>query len=410
MGFFVCSDVTAGTEYFDETSITNAHPLSNLDTPRYRHSATFVPGVEAPSGQKGTICVFGGRDVFDNLNYDVECLDPEDGTWWTVGIWDQATSDNAAFTAHDIFSDFEGSVDDDSSAFLVGGYDQYYNTLNTVTIFHPKLLSNENGTLKTRSGKSMIYPRGDFSIIGQVDQMEYSPGRVDRALRQNGSSGRKLQQVHMGDEFAYRYFYAVSGFSTDFCNPLKTTEFYDILTGSWTRSADLIDGRGDFASTSVDNIPVTIGGEVKNNCSVTVSVDVDGDEIPISIPDGLIESFLGDTQFGYQMGETWTDTGKVDIHRMRFSAATLGLGIDSPTYIFGGQIEYDPISKTFNISDEIFLLTASYKDDNGDDGGDDGGNGQTSPGSTLAKSCTFYDVFKHFALGALVLDLCHFLF
>jgi len=77
---------------------------------------------------------------------------------------------------------------------------------------------------------------------------------------------------------------------------------------------------------------------------------------------------LGDTNLGYQTGESFSNCGSLRVDRMRFAGSTLGPSLEQPTYLFGGQNIATPFLGEFPTSTAILMVTAKRNDASGSSG------------------------------------------
>ena len=205
----------------------------------------------------------------------VDVFNPRTNTWAsTPYIWAAAVSDLGAFTSG-------------SFIYIVGGWNAGYTPVATLTKYDPA--TNNVTALAVMPGGG----RGDIGVISVPDH----------------SKGHR--------------HYAVGGFSADTCNPLTTTEEYDIGTSEWITRKPLALARGDLALGVINDHMFAIAGETKDtDCNSTTFFP--GTSIPVTD----VERFDSKGPLG-----KWVVEENVPAGRFRFVAASYQHRI----YLFGGQ-------------------------------------------------------------------------
>lgn len=169
----------------------------------------------------------------DTIIQEVDVYDPTNDSWSLAFHWPNATSDGGAFGYGD-------------SLYLVGGYDQIYNSLATLTA-----IDVTSGVISTNL-PSMKYGRGDIAV----------------------------------QQYDSNTFYVIGGWSdTDWCNASAIVELfnftygpYDTIPsgqaiGTWYDVPDMIYGRGDLAVGIMGDAIFAIAGETKNGaCTESIPV------------------------------------------------------------------------------------------------------------------------------------------
>lgn len=216
--------------------------------------------------------LFGGRDEQDVIIGFVDVYDMVSNSWSTLADnFTYANSDNAVFV--------EGSV-----AYIMGGYDAYYDSLNATHLF---FFSNE-------------------SFVYNVAQMPR--GRGDHCA-----------EILEGDGYIFGGFQ-----DTNFCLPidyleklhaqsLQYTSIYEVSTAP--------DG-GDCACIVMNNRFYVFGGEAKVNVNVSGVIECYSDPVKTA------ESYDPST-------DKWTVEQDMTLPFGRFRSCALN--INQQFYIFGGQ-------------------------------------------------------------------------
>lgn len=125
--FDALRETAASEQQVLEASEAAVRTLSSAPTPRYRHDAALVVHNDVP-----LIFAVGGRTVEDDLITAVDVYEVESDTWWTIGTFEEATSDLACF-AHG------------PKLFCVGGFNATYTAMSG-------LYSLDTSSLTVKSG------------------------------------------------------------------------------------------------------------------------------------------------------------------------------------------------------------------------------------------------------------------
>ncbi len=129
-------------------------------------------------------------------------------------------------------------------------------------------------------GPAMPEPRGAGGIALAQDAIWYvggiGPNLLDSAdlfrfdlvtHRWQKMTAMPTPRDHLRMEAVGSKLYAISGRKDDFMRDLNITECYDILSGKWTRLADIPNGRGGIGSAVKEGMIYVFGGEYLWNCS-----------------------------------------------------------------------------------------------------------------------------------------------
>ena len=278
-----CPAITNILESFNTLSNTwSALPPAPNNRTRY-----------AAGAYNGIIYYVGGRDVQDNIVSAIDAFNTSSLTWITPSLPNQNgvtdRSDAAAFVLN-------------STMFITGGFDAYYNSLNsTITL-------NMNQSINNM-----------YFVAGAVPNKAVDAGN-NGAVAMNG------------------YGYTFGGFSSTtplaFCEPIASLERYDPRTNTWTTLSNHLYARGDAAYAVLNGALYLIGGEAKFNICINGSAE--------SYPVSAIETYDAST-------DTWTNIGNMTVPRFRFSGAAIP-STDSVVTIGGqgyelgvtGSIDGDP--------------------------------------------------------------------
>lgn len=218
------ADQNCGGEYCYCPEITNKTHIYNVGTDSYDTNVADAPRARyrhAAVEHNGSIYLFGGRDIADNLITEVDAYNIAEGTWSTPCTWANATSDLSAVTE---------LVDGSTQILLFGGYFADYSTSDSTTQFVPAVCSFVQKT-------PMPWPRGDLVSVS----VETFTGPVA---------------------------FVVGGFNTDWCNAEATVASYDLAADQWTVRSPLVLGRADLALGEINGHIYAIGGETVNeDCS-----------------------------------------------------------------------------------------------------------------------------------------------
>ena len=293
-GMFACLTVTDRCDAYDP--INNVYvACSSAPRPRYRHAAVEVDGY---------LFLLGGVNANDEVVKQVDKYDPVSDSWSVHGVWEDATTDLAAFVRR--------NVDHSATIFAVGGYrpELDYETTNRVT---------------------------------QIDPLKFS------AVYEANPASRKNLKIGRGDIMAATsstYAYVQGGYSSEgdnaWCETLPSVERYDFATGYW----ETIPSSQAAHTSSADGVLVamsgsiySIGGETKDNCDQTTTVAVK----EVAVLSEMIES--------------WRDATEIPIETFRFSAAAVH--DTKAIYLFGGQNYYNEECNCFKVSDQVTYMKDS---------------------------------------------------
>jgi hypothetical protein len=267
--FCYCTEVTNSCNiFFIKTQTWESCPSMPL-VARSRHSAVYLDG---------KIYLFGGRDLSDSLVHEVEIFDVASGIWLESLTWANATSDGGAFT-------------DETSVYLIGGYDANYAPLATLTQFTPTATLPWNTDLP-----AMTYARGDIGVIAVPKE------------KNNLKAGSN--------------YFVVGGFADDICVPLSVVETYEPATKTWTTRTSVNDRRADLALGVLQGFLFAIAGETKDETCNSTSY-LPGRSIPVKDVERLEK--INAVKWNYEED--------IPDKRFRFVAASHQDAI----YLFGGQ-------------------------------------------------------------------------
>jgi hypothetical protein len=267
--FCYCTEVTNTCNiFFIETQSWKSCPSLPLIA-RCRHSATYF---------QGKIYLFGGRDVADAVVQEVEIFDVASGAWLESLNWKNATSDGGAFT-------------DETSIYLIGGYDANYAPLATLTQFTP------SSTIWNTDLPPMSYARGDIGVIAVPKEKNHPT--------------------------AGSYYFVIGGFADNICVPLSVVETFDPLTKLWTTHTSLHHPRADLALGVLQGLLFAIAGETKDPLTCNSTSYIPGVSIPVKDVERLEK--IDDLSWNYEED--------IPDNRFRFVAASYKDAI----YLFGGQ-------------------------------------------------------------------------
>ena len=285
-----CSDYTASTMYFTpETKPPKYTVVGNAPTKRYRGQAAKL----------GTqLWVFGGRDLSDNIITTIDVLDTLTNKWttFTAGQTDAAqlignaspVSDGGAFS-------YGGKI------YIVGGYTQTYSLISYLYSIDP---STSPWTVDLTL-PPMSTARGDISV--QLFKSE---------------------------------FYVIGGWNSGFNEALATVESFNPRTKTWTTRPSMLYARGDLAVGVMGNSLFAIAGEQRDPVK-----DPNGDTM-ISFPVPWVTRYtLASNKFQVEQ--------PLPVSRFRFVGTSYNSSsnyLNSAIYLFGGQTDYDPVTKSFHIS------------------------------------------------------------
>ena len=298
--------------------------LADMPRERARHASVQVWSQQ--------VCVIGGRDLTDTLVAEIDCYDPNNDYWTTIGKLpdEYLTSDCAAFAMG-------------NSIYLIGGYGTAYEALDQVIVID---VSNLND-VKFIRGPSLGTKRGD----------------IDVAVLDN------------------QYIYVSGGFThQDFSKPLNTVEQLTIGSKTWLPVDALNEERGGKQLVTLKGKIYALGGEHR--------VDVDGiakEELldlvqKIDVLDTV--EVLDPKQDVHGGKSEWRVSGIMPSSLVRFAASAWEWGLDGVIFVFGGQSSYDTDCECFRSTDKVMVFDASRALQNDDSNG---------TGATLAaKDCGVY--------------------
>jgi len=241
-----CGGITNKTQFY--TPVLDRFETFPADAPRarYRHAAAIADG---------TIYLFGGRDIADDVIIEVDAYNIKTNTWSTPCTWNGATSDNAAFV--------EGG-----EIFLTGGWTPEYNANNQTLRFDP-------ATCALTPLAEMANARGDAIAVSV-----------------NTTNGTE-------------FHFVVGGFAKDICNGENVVESYNVSSNKWTQHKDLALGRADMALGVIDSHVFAIGGETVNSgCNRSIAqtdverLDAGNTTHPFS-GDWVVEESVPNNRFRY---------------------------------------------------------------------------------------------------------------
>lgn len=336
-GIFTCNNISNNHYMIDVNDIagdtTKASvsftPLANMPMARYRHTAVLLP-----SSQQ--IVLIGGRNVIDDsILPTVDIYNIQNDTWTSHNITDPKylLSDNTGLEYMNriyIFGGWNGSYTAQSTSFYV-------------------TISNDDSSLNFTDIAELPTPRGDISSV-----LYTSPSQTET------------------------YALVTGGFTHEsFCYALDTVEQYSFDTNEWiSESFDTLNiARGDkvlvrtsYTSEMDDDDDDTqhfiyaLGGErpIENFCDtfgeINTTLEAGSETVPID-----------DIEYYNVMDNSWTTfpNNDIDVFRFRFSAA-----VDTQTnviYTLGGQLAFNKSCICFPTSNEIYMYTEIFQDDDDDD-------------------------------------------
>lgn len=288
---YYCGELTDKTFMFNPFSETIS-PLADMLIPRYRHASAIV---------NDKLYVVGGRDLDDNIIAQVDYYDPLLNTWATLLNLPERflTSDNAA-------------VEYDNQLYVIGGYDEDYNTHNTT-------LAIDVLTRKFVEKADMLIARGDAPAITYTFVNDTTKA------------------------------YIMGGFShaNEWCAPLHEGEVYDFEMDEWTSIDSLGEKRGDKAVVMLGDVIWAIGGETKHEDVCKGDEDV--------VPSSVAET-VSSIEF-YSVTEEspkWRKGLDVPFHRFRAAAASVES--TKTVFVFGGQESYDDDCQCYKTSNLIHTV------------------------------------------------------
>lgn len=270
-----CQKITNKCVYFNPgTGVGNGewNTCASAPTERYRHMSAVV---------NNYLYVAGGRYLNDTIVKNVDRYDPVKNVWTTLFQWVAATSDGSAFSL------------DNRYLRIAGGYDPYYESLASVTIYDTY---HNNITL----GTPMNLGRGDTGV----------------AIL-NGVA------------------YVLGGWNTaqGFCTPVKEFEMYDEVNNKWITKAKMAEARGDLATGVLGGYIFSIAGETKKTGDATCTN---------SVPVANVGRYN-------VANNSWTIEESLTSNRFRFIGVSYNISSFFGIYLFGGQTTYNSSTKSFPI-------------------------------------------------------------
>lgn len=310
-----CASVTNNTWVYEpyEDKFVNRRDMSHA---RFRHVSVSIEG--------DSIWVLTGRDENHHLISKIDVYTPNTDQWTTLEAElppQLLISDGAAFSRG-------------ADLYVIGGYDNRLQaTDQTFKIDTEKTL--ESGELIYSIMEPLITPRGD------------------------------LKAMLFG-----RYAYAVGGFThkNGFCAPLRTTEIYDIVTGTWMEGPDLNMGRGDPSLVLFNGQIFAIGGETTHLEQSSASCresSINSKMIVKTYPVNSVEIFVPNKleMEDQQWKIAYRDFFPPD--NLVFRSVATAFPEKSVIYAFGGISHYggesDETREVLKTSDKVSLYVDDFK-------------------------------------------------
>eukprot|EP00934_Nitzschia_sp_Nitz4_P006859 Nitzschia sp. Nitz4//scaffold111_size72815//9047//10387//NITZ4_005779-RA/size72815-snap-gene-0.96-mRNA-1//1//CDS//3329533147//6849//frame0 len=289
-GFFACDSLSDQLYSFDVSSKV-FETVSTMPRTRHRHSSAIV-------GDQ--VWLMGGRTELDELIAEIDVYDISCSTWTTVTLDDAyVVSDQASFAL-------------DGYVYIIGGYDQGYETLTQFIRMDASSLSN--GTL----------------VVEELASLQVARGDITAALTSDDAS-----------------VFVTGGFTNDnrFCEPLGSTEEYSFASNTWTLRNDLVNARGEIVLVELNDQLLALGGErqIEGQCE-DAGEELDPGELTV----GTDEVELYDTD-----EDTWEIVSGFPEHKFRFAAVAAN---DGNVYAFGGQSAYDTGCQCFQTTNVVSVF------------------------------------------------------
>lgn len=300
---YYCTEISDETYEFDpDPNVKSFTKLSNLSSPRYRHSAAVW---------EDKLYLIGGNQFVNEGAEDyvrtVEVFDFDTNTWSSFMELegDHLRVDHASVA-------YNGKI------YVFGGWDMYndyvaYNSMFAIDISTKSIVPLS----------PMITAKGDSAAtLYEVD-------------------GR-MKIVSVGGFTHTNYW----------CKPLDDAEIYDIEDDRWESIDSLKEARGDMSVGVLHDIVYTIGGEAKHELMCENPETVAPQSQSIAVDD--VESFNGKKGLNAQ----WKVESDLKSYRFR-SAATVWDKTQT-IYLFGGQSAYSRSCDCYPASDSVFTFTDAW--------------------------------------------------
>jgi len=283
--------------------------MADMPQPRYRHAAVVA---------QNKLWLIGGRTIpSDSIIADVDMYDPATNEWTTVGKIPEEylTSDNGAFTNSD-----------ESKIYVVGGY--------TPSYFNPDALAL-TFSFDVEASLLLAQDYDDISDLIITRHADLNTQRGDiSAVR--SPDGKKA--------------WVAGGASSYPCEPLSSSEVYDIDSDIWTETdSDLLFARLDHGLVYANDSVYAIGGEVSHpdQCAAPELVP------PLSAQSLAVQ----DVEVLSSDDKQWKAIINIPEFRFRFSAEYYPSA--ETIYAFGGQTSFNDECKCFPSTNEVTALSVS---------------------------------------------------
>lgn len=289
--WFECGSITDSFYAFDPED-EDFEELPPLPRARYRHSSAIV---------NNQVWITGGRTLDEKIIPEADVYDIETKEWTTYMLPESAqVSDQASFAEEPFY------------LYIVGGYDQNYTSLTTVS----KIVVSEastDSTLKVEEAAPLNIGRGDIIATVSTDG----------------------KHAFVGGGF---------GNENGWCQPLISVEEYSFSEDKWAMLPDLVNERAEIVLVELDNHLYGLGGErpIEGMCDITEDIDPG----QLTVGTELVEV--------YERSSTkneWEVLASIPDHKFRFQA--VGFEDKELIYTFGGQISYNEACQCFKTTDEI---------------------------------------------------------
>lgn len=284
--------------------------LADMPRARARHASAVV---------NGNVCVFGGRNVTDNLIAEVDCYDPVTNKWSTP----------TSLPADRQSSDLAATVEDGTKVYLIGGYDQGYMAFDMVTVVDMSDLDSITFT----DGPKLGSARGD----------------IDAAI----VSG----EVYVSGGFTHE---------NNFAAPKNSVEKFSITTQKWSEVDALNEERGDKQLVALNGKIYAMGGEAKID-----TVGVKDEELPeLGARSEVLDTVevLDPSEDVHAGLAQWRALAGMPGQLFRFAAESWAVDGEDDGYIFvfGGQVGYDTDCKCFRTSDQVLVFDIAHAEEEED--------------------------------------------
>lgn len=314
LDFFLCESDSQSLYSFDGTTFTT---MADMPQPRYRHAAVVA---------QNKLWLIGGRTIpEDSIIADVDMYDPVTNEWTTVGQIPEEylTSDNGAFTNAD-----------ETKVYVVGGY--------PLTYFNPDALA--------------ITFSFDVEAAVAAAAAAEQGSAGDLVITRHADLNTQRGDIHAVTSTDGKKAYVAGGASSYPCEPLSSSEVYDIDADEWTKTdGDLLLARLDHGLVYANGGVYAIGGEVSHpqQCAAPELVP------PLSAQSLAVQDveLLLSSSSDTEQQQTWEAIIDIPEFRFRFSAEFYPS--TETVYAFGGQTSFNDECKCFPTSDEVTALSLS---------------------------------------------------